>query len=298
MAKRSKIIASPELANVKPYDLTSPEHRVGEVQGIIDNVCKQLEKLAMQTFQNVLRCPVEFTYLQQDTIEHHEYLQLLSTQSLYREFSVSPHSINGILAIDKELQFFLVDLFFGGKGLARPRTDITDTELRMVERFFDQILHQYSVAWHTSSKWQWQCQLQESNNLQLDNSFQSEQRYQVCRFSMTVNGNQGWVDISLPLNGLDFLRNQHANGEECDTTIEIQRVINTTLKKAPIRLLSTLCERQLPLGDIMSLKVGDVIPVELPGEVIVRAGKTPLFTAKVAEHNATLVLQIQNVIEQ
>ncbi|MDD1793544.1 flagellar motor switch protein FliM [Enterovibrio makurazakiensis] len=296
MTKRSKIIAEPELGEVRAYDLASPEHRVGAVQAIIDNVCKQFERLAKQMFQHTLRCPVEFQFLQQEAIKLQEYLQPLSKQSLYREFNVSPHNIGGTLAIERDLQFFLVDLFFGGKGLSKGRTEISDTELRLVERFFSQILHQYSIAWQTVT--QWQCQLQSRNSLQLSSSAQAGQLYQVCRFSMNVGGHKGWVDISLPSNGLDFLRDQQAKSEDVATDPELQRIVNATLKKAPIRLHSTLCERQLPLGDIMALKVGDVIPVELPSEVVVRAGQTPLFTAKVAENNATLVLQIQNIIEQ
>ena len=65
-----------------------------------------------------------------------------------------------------------------------------------------------------------------------------------------------------------------------------------------MRLMTTLCERRLSLGDVMDLQQGDVIPVELPSEVTVRAGQTPLFTARIAENNASLVLQVQDVIKQ
>lgn len=296
MTKRSKIIAENDLVDVRPYDLTSPEHRIGAVLATIDNVCKQFETLAQQVFQHILRCPVEFKHQQQHTATLQEHLKAMSEQSLYREFTVSPHHFNGVLVIEKELQFLLVDLFFGGKGVVKEHTTISDTEWRMMERFFGQMLDQYAIAWQSVSPWQ--CQLQPKESLDRENTLQDSQLHQICRFMMNVCGHQGWIDISLPLNGLDFLRYQHTTDEEAAAAPELQHIVNATLKKAPIRLLSTLCERQLSLGDIMALKVGDVIPVELPGEVVVRAGRTPLFTAKVAEQNAALVLQVQNVIEQ
>lgn len=65
-----------------------------------------------------------------------------------------------------------------------------------------------------------------------------------------------------------------------------------------MHLTTTLAERRLPLGNVMDLKAGDVIPIELPNEVTVKAGNTALFTARVAENNASLVLQVQSVIKQ
>lgn len=39
--------------------------------------------------------------------------------------------------------------------------------------------------------------------------------------------------------------------------------------------MTTLCDRRLSLGEVMDLKQGDVIPVELPNEVTVRLARHP-----------------------
>lgn len=296
MTKKSKIITEPENSDIQAFDLASPENRIGAVQAIIDNVCKQFERKAKQMFQHTLRRPVEFSYKKQHNIKLREYLQPLSKQALYREFNVVPFEQAGTLAIERELQFFLVDIFFGGKGISARKTDISDTELRMVDRFFSQILAQFSAAWQNTTTWQ--CELAPKGRLQEGNGPQGEQLYLVCRFNLEIAGHSGWLDISLPFESLDFLRDQQGKAEDVEADPELQRKIRSTLKKAPIRLTSTLCERRLMLGDVMGLKAGDVIPVEMPGEVTVRAGKSPLFTARVAENNSTLVLHIQNVIEK
>ncbi len=94
------------------------------------------------------------------------------------------------------------------------------------------------------------------------------------------------------------MREQQCKPTDVETDPELQARIQAKLCQTPMRLMTTLCDRRLSLGEVMDLKQGDVIPVELPNEVTVRAGKTSLFTARIAENNASLVLQIQDVIKQ
>ncbi len=112
MTKKSKIISELDQVEVRAFDLASPEHRIGALQAIIDNVCKQFERSARQSFHHLLRHPVEFRFEQQDTLKLQDYLQQLQKPSLYREFTVSPHDLHGAVSIDGDLLFFMVDLFF------------------------------------------------------------------------------------------------------------------------------------------------------------------------------------------
>ncbi|ELR67059.1 Flagellar motor switch protein FliM [Photobacterium marinum] len=297
MTKKSKIISELDQIEVRAFDLASPEHRIGALQAIIDNVCKQFERSARQSFHHLLRHPVEFRFEQQDTLKLQDYLQQLKKPSLYREFMVNPHDLHGAVSIDGDLLFFMVDLFFGGSGNNKRRqNDMSDTELRLVELFFNQALEQFSNGWHSITNWQ--STLTEKNTLRLGNPMQNNQLYQVCRFTLEVSGHQGWFDIALPFGGLDFLRDQQCKPADVEADPELQAKIQEKLCHIPMRLMTTLCERRLALGDVMDLKPGDVIPVELPGEVTVRAGKTSLFKARIAENNSSLVLQIQDVIKQ
>ncbi|KLV06619.1 flagellar motor switch protein FliM [Photobacterium aquae] len=296
LTHKSKVIASPDQADIRDFDLASPEHRIGALQSIIDNIGKQFERLARHAFHNLLRQKTDFKLVQQDTLKLQEYLQQLKKPSVYREFMVTPHDLHGTIAIEGELLFYMVDLFFGGNGRSSARhQEFSDTELRLVERFFTTLLHQFSTSWHSITDWN--SQLQAKNTLNLFSPIQNNQLYQVCRFNIEI-GNQksGWLEISLPFAGLDFLRDQQCQTADIDTDPELQARIQQKICQAPVRLHSTLAERRLNLGQVMDLRPGDVIPVELPEQVTVRAGSTPLFKARVAENNASLVLQIQHII--
>ncbi|MNH13266.1 Flagellar motor switch protein FliM [compost metagenome] len=63
-------------------------------------------------------------------------------------------------------------------------------------------------------------------------------------------------------------------------------------------LSATVARRQLKLRDILHMQPGDVIPVELPDELILRANGVPSFKAKLGSHKGTLALQIIDPIER
>lgn len=297
MTSKSKIILPEDTIDVRDFDLASPEHRIGALQAILDNVCKQFERTLKHAFYQLLRQPIDIHVEQQDTKKLQEYLKTLNQPSVYREFTVSPHDMHGTLAMESQVLYTMVDLFFGGKG-TKPResAEMSDTEVRLVERFFHVALEHFSSAWHSVTDWQ--SALTSKNTLRLGGHWQSNPLYQICRFKLSISGQEGWFDIALPFNGLDFLRDLQFQQDELETDPEIRARVEQKICQAPLRLNATLAERRLPLGDVMDLRPGDVIPIELPGEVTVRAGSTSLYSARVAQNNSSLVLQIQRVLSK
>ena len=63
-------------------------------------------------------------------------------------------------------------------------------------------------------------------------------------------------------------------------------------------LSATVARRQLKLRDILHMQPGDVIPVELPDNVIMRANGVPTFKVKLGAHKGNLALQVLDPIER
>src|SRR5690606_26601101 len=59
-----------------------------------------------------------------------------------------------------------------------------------------------------------------------------------------------------------------------------------------VPLSATIARRQLKLRDILHMAPGDVIPVELPDDVILRANGVPTFKVKLGAHKGNLALQV------
>ena len=293
---KRKIISPSEQAHIKTFDLANPEHRIGALQATLDTICQRFERSAKQFFFGLLRKPVNFHFEQQDTLKLREYLASIPKPNSQREFLVEPHDMRGLIAMDGDLLFFMADLFFGGKGTStRRRSEMSDTELRLVERIFRQLLEQFDDCWRNQTSWY--SQMTQQQSLHLNNSMANQPLFQICRFSIQIGEHLGWLEIALPFNGLEFLRTpaaEEANGE-LDPTLQAN--VEERLQQVPLRLQTTLCEKSLTLGDVMDLQVGDVIPVDMPSQLTVRAGNSPLYKARIAERNGNLVLQVDDVLD-
>jgi flagellar motor switch protein FliM len=65
-----------------------------------------------------------------------------------------------------------------------------------------------------------------------------------------------------------------------------------------VPISATVARRELRLRDILHMQPGDVIPVELPDELVLRANGVPSFKAKLGSHKGTLALQVTEPIER
>ncbi|MGL5500633.1 MAG: flagellar motor switch protein FliM [Plesiomonas shigelloides] len=293
---KRKIISPSEQAHIKTFDLANPEHRIGALQATLDTICQRFERSAKQFFFGLLRKPVNFHFEQQDTLKLREYLASIPKPNSQREFLVEPHDMRGLIAMDGDLLFFMADLFFGGKGTStRRRSEMSDTELRLVERIFRQLLEQFDDCWRNQTSWY--SQMTQQQSLHLNNRMANQPLFQICRFSIQIGEHLGWLEIALPFNGLEFLRTPAAEEANVELDPTLQAKVEERLQQVPLRLQTTLCEKSLTLGDVMDLQVGDVIPVDMPSQLTVRAGNSPLYKARIAERNGNLVLQVDDVLD-
>lgn len=67
------------------------------------------------------------------------------------------------------------------------------------------------------------------------------------------------------------------------------RTVTTLGADLQLGVVATLYERQIPLGTVLDLKIGEVLPISL-GNASVRIGDSPLFSARVAESKGKLCL--------
>jgi hypothetical protein len=61
---------------------------------------------------------------------------------------------------------------------------------------------------------------------------------------------------------------------------------------------ATVVRRQLRLRDILHMQPGDVIPVEMPEHMIMRANGVPSFKVKLGSHKGNLAFQILEPLER
>jgi flagellar motor switch protein FliM len=71
--------------------------------------------------------------------------------------------------------------------------------------------------------------------------------------------------------------------------------MRTQLQDAEVELACALTQRQISLRELCRLKVGDVIPIDLPQTVQLQVEQMPLFSGEFGSHNGRNAIKVTSV---
>jgi flagellar motor switch protein FliM len=120
----------------------------------------------------------------------------------------------------------------------------------------------------------------------------------VCRFHVELEGGGGEFHISFPYAMLEPIREQLDAGVQSD---RIERdeswtvALRSQLHDAEIELSSVLAQRPISLRELCRLRVGDVIPIELPRTAMLKVEQMPLFSGEFGTHNGRNAIKVNAV---
>jgi flagellar motor switch protein FliM len=75
------------------------------------------------------------------------------------------------------------------------------------------------------------------------------------------------------------------------------KALREEIKIAEVELWANLAQTTLSVDQLLKLKPGDIIPIEMPKQVVTMVEDVPMFRATYGEHNEKAALKIQQMIE-
>jgi flagellar motor switch protein FliM len=73
------------------------------------------------------------------------------------------------------------------------------------------------------------------------------------------------------------------------------RALREQIKDATVEFTCDLFERSITLRDVVDLEAGDIIPIDMPETVVLKANGIPMFDTRVGMSNGNLALRIEGV---
>ncbi len=105
----------------------------------------------------------------------------------------------------------------------------------------------------------------------------------------------------MPYSMIEPVREMLDAGFQSDLDDQDERWVNALrqdVMDVDVPLSATVARRQLRLRDILHMQPGDVIPVDMPEDMIMRANGVPAFKVKMGSHKGNLALQVIEPIER
>ena len=288
---------------VRHYDFHSQERIVRGRMPTLEMINERFARLFRIGLFNMLRRTPEVSVSGVELMKFGEYVHTLFVPTSLNMVKVAPLRGTGLFVVDPKLVFILVDNFFGGDGRFFAKIEgreFTATELRVVRMVLDQAFADLVDAWKPVLPVSFEYQRSEVNP-QFANIVSPTEVVVVSRFRVELDGGGGDLHVTLPYAMVEPIRDLLDAGVQSDRN-EVDerwsRSLRDEMKTAEVELSSVLTEVQISLRDLQRLRPGDIIPIELPDTVIVRAEDVPVLRGRYGIAGGNVSIKITDQIRR
>ena len=249
---------------------------------------------------NLLRRSADLSVRGIDLIRFGEYMHSLQVPNNLNLVKMKPLRGTGIIVFEPRLVFTTVDNFFGGAGKYHTRIEgreFTPTEMRVIQLLLRQTFADLTEAWAPVMPVEFEYVNSEVNP-HFANIISPREYIAVSRFHVDLEGGGGELHVALPYSMLEPIRELLDAGVQSDRIEKDEnwtRALRTQLQDAEVEVSSCLAQRQIPLRALSRMRVGDIIPIELPRQLSVEVEGTPLFHGEFGTHNGKNAIKITQV---
>jgi len=282
---------------VRPYDL-------GRQERIVRGRMPTLE-LVNERFARYLRIGL-FNYMQRNTEislgpvrvqKYSDFIRNLVVPTNLNLVHVKPLRGTGLVVLDPNLVFLVVDNMFGSDGRFHSRVegrDFTPTEQRIIQGLLRVIFGEYEKSWKPVYPLTFEY-IRSEMNTQFANIATPSEIVLAVTFTIELSGASAEMHICLPYSMMEPIRDMLSSSmhsEQLSSDRHWTSTLTRQLQGAEVELVAPLCTARVTLGEIMNMKVGDVVPVSIPETVSVSVDGIPVMECRYGLRNGQYALKL------
>lgn len=194
-----------------------------------------------------------------------------------------------------------MDNFFGGSGRFHTKIEgreFSATEMRIVMNVLEQIFEDMQEAWKPVMEIEYQY-LNSEVNPQFANVVSPSEVMIISNFHVDLDGDGGSLQIALPYSTIEPIREMLDAGMQSDASDTDERWVMSLreeLTTAPVEIKSTLTTQDITLRDVLTMQEGDIVPVDIPDQVVASVDGVPVFKARFGESRGNCALKVDEIL--
>lgn len=284
-----------------------PAYRFGTDERIVRNRMHTLEVIN-ERFARHLRSAL-LTYMRRNADISVGAIQVQKYGDFIRNLPV-PANINliqmrplrgtALFVLDPKLVFLVVDNLFGSDGRYHVRVegrDFTPTEQRIIRRLLDLTLESYGSAWQPVYPLDFDY-VRSEMHARLANIVTPNELIVNTTFHIEFGPVGGTLNVCIPYSMIEPIRSLLTNPLQDEVEVDRRWVkqLAQQVQSADVELNVQFLTVQSSIGQLLKLKVGDVLPVDIPETVFARINGVPLMECSYGMSNGRYALMVQNMI--
>lgn len=290
-----------EDGEVSAYDFTSQDRIVRGRMPTLEIINDRFVRFFRISLFKFLHRPADISVSGIQILKFSEYVHSLFVPTNLNLVRFRPLRGRALFVIDPTLVFAIVEKFFGGTGKFNNKIEgreFTPTEMRVIGMVLDLVFKDLKEAWKPVLNVDFNY-LSSQVNPQFANIVSPTEVVVVSTIHVELEETGGDLHITMPYSMIEPIRELLDAGiqsDRGDTDDRWQKALHNELMTAEIELSSTLLDKTITVDELLRLKSGDVIPVEIPERVVLKATEVPVLSGRLGVSDGFYSIRIEEKI--
>ena len=267
---------------VRNYDLASQERIVRGRMPTMEIINERFARNVRVGLFNMIRKSPEVSIGGIKVQKYSAFLREIVVPTNFNIVSVRPLRGSGLIVCDPSVVFAVIDSLFGGAGKFHTRIegrDFSATEQRVIQRLVDVITNEYKRAWSGIYPLELDYQRSEMQP-QFANIATPSEIVVATTFTLEIGDTSGSVHFCIPYATLEPIRDVLYSSIQGDSSEPDRRWVNLLkeqIQSAEVELVTELGKAPATVEQLLALKPGDFIELDLNPLVQAKVDGVPVF---------------------
>jgi flagellar motor switch protein FliM len=254
-----------------------------------------------------LRTRVEATIVSIEQINYGDFVASIGVPSILSIYSMDPLPGSGIVQLDLNLAFSILDRLLGGPGWFPAKLrDLTDIERTLMQRFMARVLNSYRESWNYLLTLSLKIEALDSNPQFIPRIIPLDQIVAYVTCELKIGDKTGTMNFCLPYLVMQSIGPQLSDFQWSPSVVsgrgmtedDIAQLVRN-VERAEVEFEVELGRTIVSLRDLIALQVGDIVLFDkltsLP--LIARVNHLEKFKVYAGTNRDKLTVQVVEIIE-
>lgn len=293
--------SSVEEGGVRSYNLATQERIVRGRMPTMELINERFARYLRIGMFNYMHRSIEISVGPIKVQKYGEFVRNLVVPTNLNLILAPPLRGTGLIVFDPNLVFLVVDNMFGGDGRFHTRVegrDFSATEQRIIQGMLQVVFKEMGRAWEPVFKLNFEYVRSEMNS-QFANIATPSEIVVSTAFTIELGGSQADMHVCFPYSMVEPIRDLLYSTMQSDHLTQDRRwfkLLTRQLQTAEIDLICSLGKATLSLGDVANLRVGDIIPLEVPELIEATVDGVPVIELQYGIRSGRYAVKVERFI--
>ncbi|MFJ1258055.1 flagellar motor switch protein FliM [Cupriavidus sp. CuC1] len=285
---------------VRPYNLATQERIVRGRLHTLEIINERFARQMRTQLFNFIRRGADISVGSVRIEKYGDFVRNLPVPTNLNLVHMKPLRGTALFVFDPNLVFLVVDNLFGGDGRFHTRVegrDFTQTEQRIIRRLLDLALNSYGQAWNAVHPIELEYVRSEMHTKFANIAMLSEVVVTTA-FHIELGAVGGQLHVCFPYSMIEPVRDLLMNPLQDEVEVDKRWIsqLSQQIRAAEVDLVAEFAHVESTVAEVLALRVGDVLPIELPEQVFGKVDGVPVLQAGFGTMNGQYALRVERMI--